>query len=52
MGLPGSFVISAGDMQLLPMMLAAASRFEACPQDELMDAMVTEFGIERIFPGW
>ena len=52
MGLPGSFVISAGDMQLLPKMLEAASRYEECPADELMDTLVTEYGMQRIFPGW
>jgi hypothetical protein len=52
MGFPDSFVISAGDMQLLPRMLEAASRFERIPTDAEMGAMVAEYDIRPIFPGW
>ena len=52
LALPGSFVVSAGDMQLLPMVLSAAARFQACPSDEAMSALVEEYGMGRVFPGW
>lgn len=52
LGLPDSFVISAGDVQLLPQMLESASRFEECPSDAVMNALIAEYDIRPIFPGW
>ena len=52
MGLPGTFVISAGDILLLPKMLEAASRYEGRPSDAVMNALITECDIRPIFPGW
>jgi len=52
LGLPHSFVISAGDIQLLPLMLDAANRFEGPPSDAAMGALVAEFDIRPIFSGW
>lgn len=52
LSLPYSFVLSAGDVQLLPKVLAAASHFENCPTDEEMQALVAEYGMQRVFPGW
>ena len=49
LGLQDSFLITAGDMQLLPKMLDAASRFEKRPSDTDMSAIVDEFGIQPIF---
>ena len=49
LGLQDSFVITAGDMQLLPNMLDAASRFEKRPSDTDMSAIVDEFDIQPIF---
>ena len=49
LGEPDTFLITAGDMQLLPMILDAASRFEAVPPDAEMSALVEEFGIRPIF---
>lgn len=49
LGLQGSFLITAGDMQLLPKLLYAASRFEKRPSDEEMRAMVDEFNMQQIF---
>ena len=48
LALQNSFVITAGDMQLLPMMLAAAERFEQRPSDAEMDALVVEFDMQTI----
>jgi len=49
LGFPDSFLITAGDMQLLPKMLDAANRFEKRPSDREMSAMVDEFDIQPIF---
>jgi len=49
LGLMDSFLITAGDMQLLPKMLEAASRFEKRPSEPEMSAMVDEFDIQPIF---
>ena len=50
MGFPSSFVASISDMQILPMMLDAANRFEKCPSDRGMREMVAKFGAQQIFP--
>lgn len=49
LALPDSFLITAGDMQLLPKILDAASRFEKQPTDTEMSALVDEFDIRPIF---
>jgi len=49
LGLPDSFQITAGDMQLLPKMLDAASRFEKRPSDTEMSAIGDKFDIQPIF---
>jgi diketogulonate reductase-like aldo/keto reductase len=49
LGFPDSFLITAGDMQLLPKMLDAANRFEKRPSDIEMNAIVDEFDIQPIF---
>jgi len=49
MGLPDSFVITAGDMQLLPKILGAANRYEERPSNEKMKAIMDEFDIQPIF---
>jgi len=49
LGRPNLFLITAGDMQLLPKILAAAARFEAWPSDAEMAADAAEFGIQPIF---
>ena len=51
MGLPGSFVITAGDLQLLSPMLAAAERFEKAPSDAEMRALVEAYHMKPPFPG-
>ncbi len=48
MGLPDSFLITAGDMQLLPKILDAATRPETRPSDKEMNAIVDEFDIQKI----
>ena len=49
MGLPESFVITAGDMQFIPKMLDAADRFEQRPSDTEMARLVEEYDIQQIF---
>lgn len=49
MGLPDSFMISAGDMQVLPKVLDAASRFEGKPSQSVMARITVEFDIKSIF---
>ncbi|MCP4537422.1 MAG: aldo/keto reductase [Chloroflexi bacterium] len=48
-GYPGIFLNTAGDIHLLPKILDAASRFEKCPSDEAMDAMVAEREMAPLF---
>jgi len=43
------FLITAGDMQLLPKILAAAKRVKNCPSDREMNAMIEELDIRPIF---
>jgi aryl-alcohol dehydrogenase-like predicted oxidoreductase len=49
LGFPNSFLITAGDMQLLPKVLDAANRFEKRPSDMEMRAIVDEFDMRPIF---
>jgi hypothetical protein len=49
LGLPDSFQITAGDMQLLPKILDAASRFDKRPSDTEMSAIGDKFDIQPIF---
>jgi aryl-alcohol dehydrogenase-like predicted oxidoreductase len=49
LGLSNSFLITAGDIQLLPNILRAASRFEKQPSEYEMEALVIEYDIQPIF---
>jgi len=49
LGLSDSFMITAGDIRLLPKMLDAATRFERRPSDIEMNAIVDGFKIQPIF---
>ncbi|MFW9985903.1 MAG: hypothetical protein ACFFDJ_05035 [Candidatus Odinarchaeota archaeon] len=49
MGFANSFLITAGDMQLLLKMLDAIKRFEKRPSDIKMNAIVDKFHIQPIF---
>jgi aryl-alcohol dehydrogenase-like predicted oxidoreductase len=49
LGDPMVFLITAGDMEVLPKMLAAANRREGRPSDEEMCRLVEEFGIQPVF---
>ena len=49
MGLPDRFVITAGDVRLVPKMLEAAERFRGRPLDEDMKLLVNEYGVQQIF---
>ena len=48
LGLQDSFLITVGDMRLLPKMLDAAKRFEKRPSDREMNAIVDEFDMQPI----
>jgi aryl-alcohol dehydrogenase-like predicted oxidoreductase len=49
LGLPEVFLITAGDMRILPKVLEAANCFEERPLDAEMNALVDEFEIAPIF---
>jgi aryl-alcohol dehydrogenase-like predicted oxidoreductase len=49
LGYPDTFLVTAGDMGLLPRILEAANRFERIPSDTEMAAVVEEFSIQPIF---
>jgi aryl-alcohol dehydrogenase-like predicted oxidoreductase len=49
LGRPEIFVISAGDVRLLPLILEAASRFEQRPSDGEMQALVEGRKMEPLF---
>jgi predicted aldo/keto reductase-like oxidoreductase len=49
LGFSDSFLITAGDKQLLPKMLDAANRFKKRPSDTEMSAIVDEFDIQLTF---
>jgi aryl-alcohol dehydrogenase-like predicted oxidoreductase len=49
LGYPDVFLITAGDMQVLPKILEAANRFEGRPSDAEMAADAAKFAIQPIF---
>ncbi len=49
MGLSGSFLISAGDLELLPRVLDAADRFDDPPSEQEMSEMVRDYNVQSIF---
>lgn len=49
LGLTGSFMVSAGDLQLLPAILEAASCYKDPPSDAEMEDLVGQYNIEQIF---
>jgi aryl-alcohol dehydrogenase-like predicted oxidoreductase len=49
LGQPDTFLITAGDMRLLPSILEAARRFEARISDGEMATVASEFGMKPIF---
>ena len=49
MGVSGIFLITTGDMQVLPKFLAAAADFQKSPSDEAMEAMVAKQGMQPLF---
>jgi aryl-alcohol dehydrogenase-like predicted oxidoreductase len=49
LGHPNVFLITAGDMQVLPKILDAANRFVTRPSDAEMDAQAKAYGIQPIF---
>ncbi|MHA2249656.1 MAG: aldo/keto reductase [Candidatus Kariarchaeaceae archaeon] len=49
LGLPDSFLVTAGDIKLLPKILDAANRFEKPPSISEMQSLVDELDIQPIF---
>ena len=49
MGKSGLFLITTGDMQVLPKFLAAAAHFQKSPSDEAMGAMVAQQEMQPLF---
>jgi aryl-alcohol dehydrogenase-like predicted oxidoreductase len=49
LGRPGVFLNTVGDIQLLPKVLDAASRFQSAPSDEEMQALISHLGVEPLF---
>ncbi|MEA3441216.1 MAG: aldo/keto reductase [Chloroflexota bacterium] len=49
LGFQDSFLITAGDMRVLPKILDAANRFEERPSDAEMKAIMDKFDIQPIF---
>jgi aryl-alcohol dehydrogenase-like predicted oxidoreductase len=49
LGDPETFLISAGDMKLLPRVLDAASRYKERPSEQDMRSLVKEVGMSSIF---
>jgi len=49
MWLQNSFVISAGDLELLPSILRAADSFEEIPTDAEMQSLMEDYSIQAVF---
>lgn len=49
MGQPGIFLITTGDMQVLPRFLTSAADFTDPPTDDQMEALVKEKGMQPLF---
>ena len=51
LGRPGLFLNTVGDIQVLPKVLDAASRFQAAPDDDTMRELVANEAMVTLFPG-
>jgi aryl-alcohol dehydrogenase-like predicted oxidoreductase len=49
MGKSGQFLITSGDMQVLPDFLAAVADYQKPPSDEAMEALVAQQGMQPLF---
>jgi hypothetical protein len=49
LGRPGTFLCSAGDVDLLPKVLDAASRFTGAPNDAAMSALADRTAADPLF---
>jgi aryl-alcohol dehydrogenase-like predicted oxidoreductase len=49
MGKSGLFLITTGDMQVLPSFLAGTADFQKAPSDEAMEEMVAQQGMQALF---
>ena len=49
LGRPEAFLLSTGDVEILPPLLDAAERFERRPSDEEMTALVTRLQLDPLF---
>jgi aryl-alcohol dehydrogenase-like predicted oxidoreductase len=49
LGRPEAFLLTTGDVEILPRLLDAAERFERRPSDEVMDDLAARCGVEPLF---
>ena len=49
LGNPQCFLITAGDMQILPKVLHAANRFEVRPSNVEMEALISQYEFSPVF---
>ena len=49
LGRPEAFLLTTGDVELLPRLLDAAERFERRPSDEQMDALAARAEAQPLF---
>ena len=49
MGWPDVFLVTPGDIQVLPKVLEAAAKFELPPSDGEMEKIVERQGMESVF---
>ncbi len=49
LGLQDSFLATAGDIQILPMILEAAAKFDKQPSNEEMNQIIDEYNVKPIF---
>lgn len=50
LGILDIFLVSTGDMQLLPRLLDAASRFRRLPSNAEMQELIQKYEVQPIFP--
>jgi hypothetical protein len=49
LGNPQAFLLTTGDVNILPRLLDAAERYEARPTDEQMARLVEQLGLAPLF---
>jgi hypothetical protein len=49
LGRENVFVVTAGDMHILPKVLDAAERYQKCPTDSEMESLIEKYKMKHIF---